>query len=230
MGESFVGELQQGLKRCEVCQEPINERALKCIHCSSEQGFMRRRLGLSSTVLSLLVALVTVLTAAIPVIKNAFTPEDLRVTAAFQAADAHSVSVMVSNNGIRAGSVHRPHMTAAFQAADAHSVSVMVSNNGIRAGSVHRPHMTIANPDGTNPDIDLIPFQGRDVIIQSTLMISPAQSEILYFMRTSERLSPADIQSNAICNMWLGSTSFKNVSGQIKLDLDCQQIEPFLTR
>ena len=107
----FVGELPKGLKQCTVCKEPINEQATRCIHCDSEQDFWRRRLGFSSTVLSLMVALVTVLTAAIPVVKNAFTTQDSNIGVSFQAANDHEISIKASNAGIRAGSIHSPHIT-----------------------------------------------------------------------------------------------------------------------
>ena len=49
----------------------------------SYQGGLRR-VGLSSTVLSLLVALVSVLTAAVPVLKDALTPKNSDITATYQ--------------------------------------------------------------------------------------------------------------------------------------------------
>lgn len=76
MAETHIGELPPGTKRCKVCAEPINISAKKCIHCQSDQEWTSR-LGFSATVLSLLVALITVLTAAIPVIRDAITPRDL---------------------------------------------------------------------------------------------------------------------------------------------------------
>ena len=104
MAETHIGELPPGTKRCKVCAEPINISAKKCIHCQSDQGWAFR-LGFSATVLSLLVALVTVLTAAIPVIKDALTPRNSGLTASFQGAERSAVHVLVSNDGVRPGSV-----------------------------------------------------------------------------------------------------------------------------
>jgi hypothetical protein len=104
MAETHIGELPPGTKRCKVCAEPINVSAKRCIHCQSDQGWASR-LGFSATVLSLLVALITVLTAAIPVIKDALTPRNSGLTASFQGADPVGVHVLVSNDGIRPGSV-----------------------------------------------------------------------------------------------------------------------------
>src|SRR5688500_2359672 len=50
---------------CVVCQEPIRLGATTCIHCGSSQGW-QRHLSVSSTVLALLVALISVLQSALP--------------------------------------------------------------------------------------------------------------------------------------------------------------------
>lgn len=52
-----------GKINCKVCKEEIQEEALKCIHCGSFQNF-RRHLNISTSILSLLVALVTVASVA----------------------------------------------------------------------------------------------------------------------------------------------------------------------
>src|SRR5437660_570837 len=87
MAEAHVGPLPEGLKHCKACQEPINRNARKCIHCQGEQGEIRRRLAFSSTVLALLVALISVLTAAAPVLKEALTPKNSDIELSFQGAD-----------------------------------------------------------------------------------------------------------------------------------------------
>ena len=55
MADAHVGPLPEGMKQCRVCAEPINIRAIKCIHCGSdqEQGKWSKRAGLSSSVLAL---------------------------------------------------------------------------------------------------------------------------------------------------------------------------------
>ena len=59
-------------KPCRVCMEEIREGAVKCIHCGSYQNW-RRYLAFSVVVLSLLVALFSVLTVGAPIIKDTFT-------------------------------------------------------------------------------------------------------------------------------------------------------------
>jgi len=99
-----VGELPEGTKPCRACWEPINQHASKCIHCGSEQGW-RARLAIGSTTLSLLVALFSVLTVAIPVSVSMLTPKNSKLAFSPQGLTKTNVSVLVSNNGVRAGSV-----------------------------------------------------------------------------------------------------------------------------
>lgn len=105
MAEPHLGTLPVGTKHCRVCAEPINRLATKCIHCGSEQSVWRQRMGLSSTVLSLLVALIAVLTAAIPVIVNAITPDSSRLTLAITEATGSLIGIVVFNSGNRPGGV-----------------------------------------------------------------------------------------------------------------------------
>jgi hypothetical protein len=105
LAEAHLGELPPGTKHCRVCYEPINKHATKCIHCQSEQGGIRSRLGLSGTILSLLVALVSVSTVAAPVLINAFTPKNSNLVFSFQGANSVWLSLVVMNQGTRPGSV-----------------------------------------------------------------------------------------------------------------------------
>lgn len=61
-------------KECKVCGEEIKDCAFKCVHCSSFQNW-RRYLTFSSTVLSLFVALASVIAVGTPPIIKAFHTE-----------------------------------------------------------------------------------------------------------------------------------------------------------
>ncbi len=104
MAEAHTGDLPAGTKRCTVCAEPINKDASKCIHCQSDQNW-KSRLGLSSSILSLLVALVAVIGAVGPIIVKTFTPEDSRLISSFQGADQGRIRLLISNTGTRPGSI-----------------------------------------------------------------------------------------------------------------------------
>jgi len=68
VGEPVIGDV----KDCRVCAEPIRRQANKCTHCGSFQNW-RSVLPVSSTILSLLVALVSVTTTAVPILIHAAT-------------------------------------------------------------------------------------------------------------------------------------------------------------
>ncbi len=87
---------------CRVCGEDIKAAAKKCVHCDSYQDW-RGQLGLSTEVLSLLVALISVLTIAVPVFVNAFAVENSRFAFSFQRSEELAFTVFVSNEGTRPG-------------------------------------------------------------------------------------------------------------------------------
>jgi hypothetical protein len=87
-----------------MCAEPIKLNARKCVHCESYQDWFSN-LGLSATILSLLVALLSVLSTTVPVLKDALTPKNSKLIFSVQGADDKYVSVLASNEGLRAGSV-----------------------------------------------------------------------------------------------------------------------------
>lgn len=63
---------------CRVCKEEIQDGAKKCIKCGSYQDG-RRYFTLSSSVLALMIALISVITWATPVLKEAFKPKDAKL-------------------------------------------------------------------------------------------------------------------------------------------------------
>jgi hypothetical protein len=53
----------------------------------------------------MLVALIAVLTAAIPVVKDALTPKNSALSFAYQGSRATAIAILASNQGVRPGSV-----------------------------------------------------------------------------------------------------------------------------
>ena len=94
-------------KPCKVCGEPIKRVARVCVHCNNYQNW-RSELNISGTVLSLLVALLSVLTVLVPVIKEALTIKNSSLSFAFQGATDTTISVLSTNQGARPGSVGYP--------------------------------------------------------------------------------------------------------------------------
>jgi hypothetical protein len=91
-------------KACRVCGEEIKAAARKCIHCDSFQDW-RANLGISTTALSLVVALVSVLATAIPIVRQAITPRDSNFLFSFQGATKDAILAIVANRGARPGTV-----------------------------------------------------------------------------------------------------------------------------
>jgi hypothetical protein len=92
-------------KACRICGEDIKLSAIKCTHCDSYQDW-RSSLTFSSTILSLLVALIAVLTAALPVVTREFSTKHSRILFSYLWASSEYVSVLSSNSGNSHGAVH----------------------------------------------------------------------------------------------------------------------------
>jgi predicted nucleic acid-binding Zn ribbon protein len=90
------------MKKCVICRKEIPAGAKICTECDCYQDW-RRYFGLSSTVLSLLVALFSVLTVGVPVIYDALTPKRSAVHCNLISWDENTgdVKIVVSNEGVR---------------------------------------------------------------------------------------------------------------------------------
>jgi hypothetical protein len=156
MATANTDALKPGLKPCPVCAEPINGAASKCIHCGSELGGLMRRLGMSASILSLLIALFAVIAAAVPAVRYLVTPMDSALAFSPQGANKNRIFILASNSGIRPGSVRAGALTATSPAGQSQMVmhidglepnepraiapggSVLIklySNSGIAAGA-----------------------------------------------------------------------------------------------
>ena len=103
MAVAYTGDLPLGTKPCVVCAEPINAAATKCIHCQSEQGILRRRVGMSSTVLSLLVALVSVTGVVVPSLIKLLSVSDSDLHFTIAGTATNTIFALVSNDGPMTG-------------------------------------------------------------------------------------------------------------------------------
>ena len=89
---------------CSTCREPIHPRARKCKTCDSYQDW-RRHLSMSASVLALLVALVSVLSFAIPTMAEFLKEDGSNVSIAYQGMLRGNIYFMVSNSGNRPGAI-----------------------------------------------------------------------------------------------------------------------------
>lgn len=101
-------------KICSLCAEPVAATAIRCRHCDGYQGrwFF---LTLSTPVLSLLVALVSILALAIPALRGALAQPDCQVRVAFQYFEDGTAHFVASNPGTRPGSVGEVYLDYGFQ-------------------------------------------------------------------------------------------------------------------
>jgi hypothetical protein len=99
-----LSKLAAATKPCKICGEEIKAVASKCIHCNSSQDWSAH-VNVSTPVFSLLVVLVSVSTTFFSVTRDAFTQKNSSLFFSFQGATKDILSVLVSNQGTRPGSV-----------------------------------------------------------------------------------------------------------------------------
>lgn len=98
---------------CSTCREQIQSGAKKCRVCDSYQDW-RRFLNMSSSVLALLVALVSVLSFAAPIAVNMLRKDGSNITITLQAVQGRRVYFMASNSGNRPGGVGDAKLTVQY--------------------------------------------------------------------------------------------------------------------
>lgn len=110
-------------KSCKICAWNIPSAARKCTNCDSFQSW-RDRLNLSPTVLSLLIALISTVVAALPVIQAYSTKDDSDIYVQFLNAGP-GVNLVAVNRGTKPGFVAEGTLQHRGQ-----EVAHMVADNG----------------------------------------------------------------------------------------------------
>lgn len=92
---------------CKVCKEEILKGAKKCNHCNSFQDY-RRYINFSTTILSLLVALSTVLSFGVPYFLEAIEEpsSDVKAHLIAQNFRTNEIDIYCANEGKRPGLIH----------------------------------------------------------------------------------------------------------------------------
>jgi len=103
-GSQAVSKASALRRRCPACAELIRSEAKRCRYCDTALTW-REHLTLSNTILAFAVALVTVATAAIPVIYNLTRTKNSNLEAQIYGPDGPHLNWIVSNSGSRPGSV-----------------------------------------------------------------------------------------------------------------------------
>jgi hypothetical protein len=130
--------------RCRECRSELVEDAVKCKECDAFQDW-RRHLTFSATVLALLVALVSVLTVAIPILVKAFqSPKsDLVVTPislTSKNVTQKEALQLRGEGGLPEGELNI-NASGVF-------LELIVTNKGERAGAITGAEVQVHNPKG----------------------------------------------------------------------------------
>jgi hypothetical protein len=96
---------------CEHCRLAIPDGARVCTHCNLHQG-LRGKLGLSSTVLALLVALISVLAQAAPVMVDLFSRKTSLVTLSRPYLDGATMRFVATNRGKEPGLIETAQLNS----------------------------------------------------------------------------------------------------------------------
>ncbi|MEA3009866.1 MAG: hypothetical protein QOJ91_1558 [Sphingomonadales bacterium] len=96
-------------KACRICAHAIPSAAVKCTVCDSYQNWLGK-VHLSTTTLSLLVALVATSATAIPIIGNLTKVDDSEMYVRFWSASEESLVLVAVNTGTRPGFIAGGHI------------------------------------------------------------------------------------------------------------------------
>jgi hypothetical protein len=188
-------------KTCKVCGESIKKAARVCIHCKNYQDW-RAELNISSTVLSLLVALGSVLTVAVPVIISALTPKNSDFIFSFQGSNSAFIEILATNKGIRPGTVRTTGMLEMNEATKGF--------NG-----------PLLRLDGASDDMALVITPAESKLLHFILVVHEIDQRLLH----GDRLS---FPTEASCKVWLDITDFVGRFSHDSVEMDCGFLSGFV--
>lgn len=152
------------MRRCLSCQEPIHPKAKLCKTCKSYQDW-RRYFSFSAVVLSLLVALISVISAVGPRMISWLPPlgSRLEVKSYYYSPDA--ITLIVENKGNRAGYIGRVNVVLYCNGAFFHDNDLDKYEHDINSS-------TQAPVFGVNIDLGTSPNTSRTIPARSIREIS----------------------------------------------------------
>jgi hypothetical protein len=207
MTDTSAPETTEDTMPCKACGEPIKKVARVCPHCNSYQNWWGA-IGISDKILALLVALFSVLGVVVPIIVAAFTPKNSSLLFSYLGADADSISVLATNDGIRPGAVRYPvslGISRPESQSEATSISLKVREKGGNAALIVEPGRSVA--------IDL--YERRQVNQNPELFSQFENPEFL---------------SQFVCKLQINTTDFRAASTVSSLDVYCKEFIDFVKR
>ncbi len=91
-------------QNCVTCKEKINAKALKCIHCDSYQDW-RKYLNITNTSLTLIIALISVITLSLPTLSNFVISKKENITAQIIGNSGNRLLILLTNEGGKTGAI-----------------------------------------------------------------------------------------------------------------------------
>lgn len=153
---------------CCECKEPIEMGAKKCIHCNSYQNW-RRYMPLSSDVLALLIALLSILTVGAPIVADAFSNVETEIS--------------ISATGVRLGCIGSGSIST-----PALVIEAFVTNHGKMPGILKSAYIRNKN---TKAEHDLIyreKKQNSVGAVPTSSFVAPGDWQIASLYITAEDL------------------------------------------
>jgi hypothetical protein len=173
---------------CVTCREPIRLGARKCIHCDSFQDW-RGKLSLSTSVLAMVVALVSVVGATLPAWKAALTVHDSEVKIFFVGVSGLRLHVMMANSGDRPAGIlktwlllkaNNEYLTIASggPSGEIHeNVNVMVN---VSTNEKFRPDQIQNARNGCVLGIEVISFRGKKTVFSMDVPADTCQEFLIH--------------------------------------------------
>jgi len=167
--------------------------------------------------MSLLVALVSLSIAAVPILRQAFTPQESVLTGAFQVATFDTFSVLVSNAGGRPGSIR--------------GGTLRFFINGRQPADYFQIDLVLLTPDSSGA-IVIAPGQTALVKLQpddkGALHVLPGRHFVRSTLNEFRKFFPAKQTSSAACVMTYAFSNFDSESEQKRQTLPCSYLGDFL--
>jgi hypothetical protein len=147
---SELSPTEPGTQACVVCREPIKLGARKCVHCDSPQGWMRY-LGVSTTILALLIALISVSQSALPVFLKIAEGEHTKLKLNLLSIGDTTATFLVTNSGTMPGRLGNVWITRddRSKAWPDFKIAYLREETLIRSGEMREVSLRL-NPGGSN--------------------------------------------------------------------------------
>jgi len=214
------------VRPCPVCGEPIKTSARKCVHCDSSLDW-RKYVGLSSTTLAILTALVAVIGQSAPAVRSLWDVKDSKFHFTFMGAGSRravldgrvllgDVILLASNEGLKAGGIVTGRLLVSWTSdRRQHAVSSALWTPG-------------DEPEIVGPGSAIGARLWLDASID--LETGTEASDVRELIKPGEEANPltAPIEKNAQCAIGVEVVNANGSTEQFNIPVRCVAFHPFL--